>query len=163
MLVGRAIPGAIAFLGLAFMACTLLIAGLPPLSGFVGKFAMLSALLNPAGLGSSMGAPSTAAWFFLALLITSGLMALLALSRAGIRHFWAAHGRGVPRLHVLEGAPVAGLLLACLLITVYAGPVMRYTQATAYALHDPREYINAVMSARPMPYPTQAQPGGTTP
>ena len=163
VLVGRAIPGAIAFLGLAFMACTLLIAGLPPLSGFVGKFAMLSALLNPAGLGSSMGAPSTAAWFFLALLITSGLMALLALSRAGIRHFWAAHGRGVPRLHVLEGAPVAGLLLACLLITVYAGPVMRYTQATAYALHDPREYINAVMSARPMPYPTQAQPGGSTP
>ena len=130
---------------------------------------MLSALLNPSGLGSSLGAPSTAAWAFLALLIASGLMALLALSRAGIRHFWSAHGRGVPRLHVFEGAPVAGLLLACLLITVYAGPVMRYTQATAYALHDPREYINAVMSARPVPYPTQEQavlptpPGGTTP
>ena len=43
VLIGRAIPGSVAFLGLAFMGCTVLIAGLPPLSGFIGKFAMLSA------------------------------------------------------------------------------------------------------------------------
>ena len=48
VLVGRAMPGAVAFLGLAFMACTLLVACLPPLSGFIGKFAMLSALFSPA-------------------------------------------------------------------------------------------------------------------
>ena len=157
VLVGRAIPGAIAFLGLAFMACTLLIAGLPPLSGFVGKFAMLSALFNPAGLGASQAiTPSSATWAFLALLIGSGLLALVSLSRAGIRHFWAAQGRGVPRLHLLEGAPVAALLLVGIVLTVYAGPVMRYTQATAQALHTPQDYINAVMLARPLPYPSQS-------
>ena len=37
-----------------------------------------------------------------------------------------------------------------------AGPVMRYTEATARALHDPRNYIDAVTLARPKPYPTQA-------
>ena len=45
-LIGRAIPAALAFLGLAFVVCALLIAGLPPLSGFVAKVAMLSALLD---------------------------------------------------------------------------------------------------------------------
>ena len=39
-------------LGLCFAGCALLIAGLPPLSGFVGKFAILSGMLNPGGLGA---------------------------------------------------------------------------------------------------------------
>ncbi len=159
VLVGRAIPGAVAFLGLAFIACAVLIAGLPPLSGFVGKLAMLSPLLNPAGLGQSATlAIRPAAWAFLALLIGSGLLAMIALSRVGIRHFWAAQGRSVPQLHPFEGAAVAGLLLVCGLFTWQAGPALRYTQATAQALHQPRGYIQAVLQAQPKPYPTQTQP-----
>ena len=66
-----------ALLGLAFMACTLVITGLPPLSGFVGKFAMLTALLNPLGLGAvAAQPPGLAGWLLLALLIGTGLIAL---------------------------------------------------------------------------------------
>mgnify|MGYP000949292765 FL=1 len=155
VLVGRAMPGAVAFLGLAFMACTLLVAGLPPLSGFIGKFAMLSALFSPAATTPPSTVDATK-WAFMAMLIVSGLLALVAFSRAGIRHFWAAQRSTVPRLNLLEGAPVAALLLGCAVITVQAGPVMRYTEATARALHDPRNYIDAVTLARPKPYPTQA-------
>ena len=48
--VGIAFPGTIAALGISFAACGILLAGLPPLSGFVAKFAILSAMLNPEGL-----------------------------------------------------------------------------------------------------------------
>ena len=58
VLTGQVIPAAVALLGLAFMACTLVITGLPPLSGFVGKFAMLTALLNPFGLGQPSAQPA---------------------------------------------------------------------------------------------------------
>jgi len=154
VLVGRAIPAAAALLGLAWLVCTLVIAGLPPLSGFVGKFAMLSALLNPLGLGSSAGLrPGAAGWGLLALMITTGLLSLLALTRTGIRHFWAASERLAPRLHVLEGLPVAALLLGCVALTLRAEPVLRFTEAAATALHAPGTYIRAVLETRPTPTP----------
>jgi multicomponent K+:H+ antiporter subunit D len=154
VLIGRVIPAAAALLGLAFLVCTLVIAGLPPLSGFVGKVAMLSALLNPLGLASSAGTqPGAPGWTLFALMIATGLLALIALSRAGIRHFWATHDRVAPQLRVLEGLPIAMLLALCIALTVMAGPMMRFTQATADALHSPGTYIRAVMQAKPVPGP----------
>lgn len=51
-----AIPSALAVLSVCFGLCVLLLSGLPPLSGFVAKFAMLSAMLNPAGIGADAAA-----------------------------------------------------------------------------------------------------------
>ena len=154
-LIGKAIPAAMAFLGLSFIACTLLIAGLPPLSGFIGKLGILSALLDPMGLGGpSAAAPMTpAAWTLFTLLIVSGLAAMLALTRAGIRFFWAPQDRPVPRLRIIECLPVAVLVGACMALTVRAELVMHYTRAAADALHQPAQYIATVMSARPVPAP----------
>ncbi|HEY0202375.1 MAG TPA: monovalent cation/H+ antiporter subunit D [Burkholderiaceae bacterium] len=151
-LVGQIIPAATAFLGLAFVCCTLLIAGLPPLSGFIGKFAILTALLNPGGLGNPLGnTASPTAWVLVALIIGSGLLALVALSRAGIRFFWAPQGRAAPRLRVVECLPIVGLIVLCVAFTVRADAVMRYASATAQALYTPTLYINAVLTARPIP------------
>jgi len=145
-LFGRAIPAGVAFLGLAFVFCTLLLAGLPPLSGFVGKFAMLSGVMN-APLVSAAG------WIFLALMLVSGFFTLVAFSRAGIRHFWTIPEGSRLTLRALEVLPVAALLGAALLLTIGAGPAMSHAQATARELRVPQDYRRAVLTARQKPSP----------
>ena len=159
-LIGRAIPAAMAFLGAAFIACALLIAGLPPLSGFIGKVAMLTALFNPYGLTESVASIRPAGWALLILLVLSGLLALIAFSRAGIRFFWAPQDRPAPRLRVIESLPISFLLLLCLLLVVRAEPVLGYTHRTAHGLHQPDGYVDAVMAAtvRPAPGPLKPPP-----
>ena len=63
------------------------------------------------------------------------------MTRAGIRAFWAAPDRTVPRVRLIEIGPVAVLLLLCAIQTIQAGPVMRFMQATAQSLHAPQDYI----------------------
>lgn len=148
--VGVAIPAAMAFLGLSFVFCALLMAGLPPLSGFIAKFALLSAVLNPLGLqenSQALATGGTAQWIMLGLLIASGLFVVISMTRSGIRIFWAPQGRVVPRLRLMEAAPVGGLLAVCIVLTFYSGPVMRYMDDAARSLYAPQEYIQAVQTA----------------
>ena len=144
VLIGRAIPAALAFLGLTFAVCGLVVSGLPPFSGFVAKLAMLTALLD---------LQRPAAWTLFALLLFSGLMAATALLRIGMRHFWTAEPRPAPRLRVVETLPI-GLLLAAGLVLVLRGEAaLDYMQQTAITLHTPAAYIDAVFSVRPLPAP----------
>lgn len=155
VVVGQIIPWAMAFLGLSFIACALLIIGMPPLSGFIGKLSLLNALLNPAGLGNEINAPvSTAAWCLLALLILSGLASLIAFSRMGIQRFWTPLERPSPILRRLECMPIVLLLALCVVLTVKAEPLLRFTQAAAETLSNPERYVQAVLESRPVPGPT---------
>ena len=139
--VGVAIPATMAVLGLAFACCALLIAGLPPLPGFIGKFALLTAMLGPDPIPA-------AAWAMLVLLTLSGLASVIAMGRAGVRLFWGAEDRDVPRVRVVEFAPVALLLGLCVVLTVWAGPAMQYLQSAAQGVHAPETYIEDVLSNR---------------
>ncbi|KFN49925.1 monovalent cation/H+ antiporter subunit D [Arenimonas composti] len=145
-LVGRAFPVSVAMLGLAFVACALMVAGLPPLAGFLGKVALLAAALQP-GAGP-------AAWSLVFLLLLSSLFATTSLARAGIRHFWSKGGRYAPQLRAAEGGAVLFLVAAGVALALFAEPVMRYANDTATALHAPRPYIDAVLGARTVPGPT---------
>ncbi|MHC8353723.1 monovalent cation/H+ antiporter subunit D [Pseudomonas sp. LB3P81] len=152
--VGQVIPWTMAFLGLSFIACALLIIGMPPLSGFIGKLGLLSALLNPLGLGNGADEPvSNAAWGLLALLILSGLASLVAFSRLGIQRFWTPEERPSPLLRRLECVPIIALLGLSIVLTFKAEPLLRYTQAAAQALINPQQYVMAVLGTRAVPSP----------
>jgi multicomponent K+:H+ antiporter subunit D len=115
-----------------------MVAGLPPLPGFLAKFAMMSALLHEEASGA-------AAWTVVALLLLSGLAATVAFARAGVRIFWATE-RIAPTVRLLEMAPVAALLALCIALCALAAPAMMYLEEGAQALYVPSEYIEEVLS-----------------
>jgi len=141
--VGVAIPAAMAFLGLAFVSCALLVTGLPPLSGFVAKFSLLSAAVSAA----NASAQPADAWILVAAVLVSGLAGIVAFGRAGIRIFWSADERSTPRLRISEAGPVAVLILLCVGLAAGAGPVSTYLDEAARTLDQPALYIDAVLSA----------------
>jgi multicomponent K+:H+ antiporter subunit D len=151
---GRGVPAAMAFLSLAFLACALIIAGLPPLSGFVAKFGMFHALINPGPGVAPIGATG---WTLIALVFGSGLIAIVSLMRFGVRTFWASEVLAPPALHPSEALPVAGLLLASVLMTVQAQPLFAYLARASADIHRPALYIDAVRSAPSVPGPASAK------
>lgn len=119
-------------------------AGLPPLSGFVGKLLVLES-----GFDTTM-----MAWIWSVVLISS-LIAVVGFARAGSTVFWKAHDpdvvgqtpdddeRSVPS--TLAYAAVGGLFAAIIALTVFAGEVHGYTTAIAEQLFQPTTYISTVL------------------
>lgn len=146
--VGVAIPATTAILGMSFMGCALVLSGLPPLSGFLAKFAILAPLF-----GQGQGSASFTSWIFLAALLLSGLATIIAMTRSGVDAFWMLSDGSVPRVHITEIGPVMVLLALCVALTVKPAPVLDYMQATARSLHAPQDYIRDVLSDRGSPVP----------
>jgi len=145
--VGIVIPAAMAFLGMSFLGCALLVTGLPPLSGFIGKFLILSAALDLA----TLEAPPASVWVLCVAVLLSSMAGVIALCGIGMRLFWSSDEIVTPRLQLIEAAPVAVLLLLSAVLTAGAGPAMDYFSFAADSLSSPRNYINAVLSNGSLP------------
>ena len=139
--VGVVIPATIAILGGGFIFCSLLLAGLPPLSGFIAKFALIDELL-----ALEQEVPFST-WTLIALILASGLATVIATTRAGIDLLWEPSDRPQPVLRLAEAAPVGLLLAICLALMVFAGPVMNYMERAGRSLEDREGYIHSVMGA----------------
>ncbi len=97
--------GTLAVLGLCFVACAMLMAGLPPLWASLPNsrycMACLPATTRAAGAGR-------AGYGFTALIIPLGLATLIAMTRVGIRTFWTSIEGTIPRVRLIEITPVPG-------------------------------------------------------
>lgn len=127
---------------LLYLAGAVGAAGLPPLSGFIGKAMVLAA--TPIG---------KAAVLWPAVLLSS-LLLIVALSRTGTRLLWAmpaSQPYGTPPPSAPRGArtklAACTVLLACVVAaTLGAGPLKRYLDATAAQLLDRAAYVHAVLA-----------------
>lgn len=121
-------------LGFLFLVGAAVVVGLPPLSGFIGKILLLQA------------ASGLEAWLW-PVILGAGLAGLLALSRAGIRIFWETEG--TPLTGVATSwdrlAPTMALILAGVLLALFAAPLLHYAEATAAQIMDLQTYVNAVL------------------
>lgn len=132
-----------ALIAALFMVAAIAITGLPPLSGFVGKLMVLNAAFDD-GL---------TAWVWSFVLVSS-LLSVVGFARAGSVLFWKAQSDGAPvpeagrpMPSTLSFVAVGGLLVLLGVHTVLAGPMYRYTTATAAQLVSPDTYISTVLDA----------------
>jgi len=128
----------VAILGVCFFACAILLAGLPPLSGFLAKFAMLAPMLD---------APQPGARVLFTLIVVAGFCTVIALCRAGIQIFWAEPERTFAQVRVGEIGSVLLLLGLCLLLTVMVEAPLHYLGDAARQIHAPASYIHDVLPA----------------
>ena len=138
--VGVSIPAQFAFLGLAFFLSALVISGLPPLSGFIAKFALFHTLFNN---GTEI---ELNALVFVSVVILSGLAAIISLMRFGVRVFWAS-GVKTARLQVTEVFTVTLVLVLLVGTTLQAQPLLGYFERTSSGLHEATFYSERVLSA----------------
>ena len=124
-----------------FFAGAIAMAGLPPLSGFLGKLLVLDA---------AYGTP-LAVWIW-AIVLTSSLVSILGFARAGSIVFWKAHSveraedtPDEPRPAILSYVAVGGLIALLGAHTVFAGYVHGYTTTMAAQLFAPEPYISSVV------------------
>lgn len=124
-----------------FFTAAIAMAGLPPLSGFLGKLLVLGAAFSTEAV----------VWVFAVVLISS-LISIVGFSRAGSILFWKA--KSVERAaddpmpevpSTMSYVAVGGLVLLLVLHTVFAGPMHRYMTTTAQQLYAPEPYISTVL------------------
>jgi multicomponent K+:H+ antiporter subunit D len=130
-----------------FFAAAIAMAGMPPLSGFLGKLLVMDALRAPGVIG----------WAWAAILAGS-LVTIVGFARAGSVLFWKStakapapdpEGSGTAAETGAAGpmqvAPVlvtVGILGA---LAVFAGPLAGYLEATSGQIFDRAGYVGAVL------------------
>jgi multicomponent K+:H+ antiporter subunit D len=138
-------------LGTLFLVGAVSVAGLPPLSGFVGKLAILQAT-----------AASPAMPVLWSVLLGTGFVALIALSRAGSALFWrtTAERTAAARPGPVGLAPAITVLACGVALALFAAPILRFTDAAAAQLADRRAYAATILREADQPSPRSSAPEG---
>ncbi|OIQ31951.1 MAG: monovalent cation/H+ antiporter subunit D [Roseobacter sp. MedPE-SWchi] len=140
-----------------FFTGAIAMAGMPPLSGFLGKLLVLDAARD-----------HDLVWWIWGTILIGSLITILGMARAGSLLFWKSHSiretdgpqetqpyeeeaneqdelQQKPRPAALPFVACFALLSGLILLTVFAGPASHYAEATAAQLFAPEIYIKAVL------------------
>ncbi|MAM62878.1 monovalent cation/H+ antiporter subunit D [Maritimibacter sp. UBA3975] len=136
-----------------FFGAAIGMAGMPPLSGFLGKLFVLE----------NLRAPGQMAWAWSAILIGS-LVTIVGFARAGSALFWKSTAFVLPENTITESeedeevpitheparawevAPTMAAIGALAALSIFAGPAARYLEATSDQIIDRTGYVAAVLS-----------------
>ncbi|EHI12357.1 Na+/H+ antiporter subunit D [Mycolicibacterium thermoresistibile] len=154
-------------LAFVFVVPALNLGGIPPFSGFIGKVALMEA-------GAADG--SVLAWTLVGGSVVTSLLTLYVVARVWTKAFWRsradapeghlsaaapavllddiediefAERRHVGRMPVSMLVPTGGLILVGLALTIFAGPIVAYSERAAEQVLDRGRYIGAVIGEAP--------------
>lgn len=133
--------------GALFLAGAIGMAGMPPLSGFLGKLLVLDALRAPEAIAWAWGA-----------VLAGSVVTIVGFARAGSALFWKSTVIAVPgppeegaatplrpQAGPAEVAPAMAALAVMAALAAFAGPLAGYLEITAAELYDRTGYVTAVL------------------
>ena len=127
-------------LAILFFIPAMNLAGIPPLSGFLGKVGLLEA-------GVDQG--TALAYTLVVGSVVTSLLTLYAIVKAWNNAFWQTPPEPLPETTLPRTmvGPTAALVAVGLLLTVVAGPLYSYADRAAATMQDNSNYIDAVLGA----------------
>ncbi|MEM6282969.1 MAG: proton-conducting transporter membrane subunit [Chloroflexota bacterium] len=130
--VGKSLPG---YVGLVYLAGGLALAGLPPMNGFMSKFALMRSGVD------------TSSWWLVGLAIGGGLITSMYMIRTWQSVFQRYPGETTAKLkdEGMYDKPYAPAILigACLVLGLFAQPLFDVAERTVEQISDPQIYISA--------------------
>ena len=123
-----------------FFVPAMSLAGIPPMSGFAAKFALLDSVA------------ASREWWILGVALAVSLLTLFSIAKIWIGVFWAQIDpsepqvdTGRPRSPGLMVAPTVALVAATVVLGIAAGPLYDYCMRAASDLVDPTAYVSQVL------------------
>jgi len=131
------------FLSILFLIAALALAGIPPLSGFFAKFALIRASLEAEAYGLA----------FTALAVS--ILTLYSMIKIWTEAFWKDQPETASKAPALNGqklvmyGPVVLLAVIAAGLGIYAEPVADFAMSAAAQMLDKSQYVEAVMGIQP--------------
>lgn len=139
------LPNSLTFISVAYFVCVLLLVGMPPFAGFIGKFTMLHSLFALKAQ-KAHELLNYREWLFAFSIFLASLFSLIVLVRQGILIFWINLKENVAKVYLVEFFPILFLLFFAILFTVLAPKIFDVLGLLTQEISNPLNYIQVVLS-----------------
>lgn len=129
-------------LATGFFIAALALIGLPPTSGFIGKFALVRSAFETGGSLAVLG---------VVCVLVASLVTLAVMARVWRWFFWEKHDLQLAQVPIAMTWTTGAGVALIVLVTVFSGPVYTFSLATAQQLATPALYVETVLPEGDLP------------